>query len=216
MRLPAALILVCAIAFGQQIYRVGNGVTAPELVSKVDPQYSEEARLANINGTVRISLVVGEDGEARNVHALTSPGLGLDEAAIAAVSKWRFKPGLKDGTPVPVSVDVEVSFRLLTDPGAWSPSRVTFDSPEGTARPILTAAPYPPMYSAIGATGSVALSFDVASTGAATNLHIIKSSDPASESEVIRIVRGWQFQPAVKDGRPVSVRCTMEFAKGNL
>jgi len=210
MRLPAAaLAFICATAFSQPT------PTQPQLATKVDPQYPEEARLAKLNGTVSITLTVGEDGEPRNVRALTSPGLGLDQAAIAAVSQWRFKPGVKDGMPVPVSVNVEVDFRLLTDPGAWTPTRVAFDSPDGTARPILTAAPYPPMYAATGETGSVALSFDVFPDGAPANLHIIKSTSPAHESEVIRIVRGWQFQPAIKDGQPVTVRCTMEFAKGN-
>src|ERR1035438_4788298 len=125
MRLPAAAraficvrAFVCLSAFSQQtqtplpegVYRIGNGVTPPQVLSKVDPQYSEEARIAKLTGTVSITLVVGEDGDARNVRALTSPGLSMDDAAIAAVSKWRFKPGLKDGMPVPVSVDVEVQF----------------------------------------------------------------------------------------------------------
>lgn len=223
MRSPATLLVICLSAFCQQsqprspegVYRSGNGVTAPQVVSKVDPQSSEEARLANLDGTVNISLVVSEDGKPRNIRAITSAGLGLDEAAIAAVSKWRFKPGLKDGLAVPVSVDVEVSFAFNTDRRAWTPSRMIFDLPEGTARPVLTSAPYPPMYSATGETGSVTLSFDVAPDGAAASLHIIKSSGMAAESEVIRIVRGWQFRPAVKNGHPVSVRCTMEFAKGN-
>ena len=152
MRLPAALTFVCLTAFSQQtqpplpegVYRAGqNGVTAPQVASKVDPQYSEEARIAKLSGSVNITLVVDESGEPRNVQALTSPGLGSDEAAIAAVSKWRFKPGEKDGMPVPVSVAVEVSFAFRTDRGAWIPSRVAFDSPQGTARPVLTSAPYP-------------------------------------------------------------------------
>lgn len=223
MRSPTALLFICLTAFSQQtqtplpegVYHIGNGVTAPQVASKVDPQAPEEARLANLNGTVNISVVVGEDGKPRDIHASTSPGLGLDEAAIAAVSQWRFKPGLKDGAPVPVSVNVEVRFAFLTNRGAWIPSSVVFDSPAGATRPVLTSAPYPPMYSPTGETGSVALSFDVATTGEATNLHIIKSSGPAAESEVIRIVRGWQFRPAIKDGHPVPVRCTMEFAIGN-
>ncbi len=186
-----ALILICITAFGQQIqtplpegvYRLTRRVTAPRLISKVDPQYSEEARMAKLTGTVRISAIVGEDGEPRGVHAATSPGLGLDEAAIAAVRKWRFKPGEKDGIPVPVSVDVEVSFRPLTDSHDWFPARVVFDSPDGAARPVLTSAPYPAMYSATGETGSVTLSFDVATDGEATNLHIVKSSSPARKAK---------------------------------
>ena len=133
MRLPAAIIFVCLIAFGQQtqpplpegVYGAGqNGMTAPQLISKVDPNYSEEARIAKLTGTVSITLVVGEDGEPRNMQASTSPGLGSDEAVIAAVSKWRFKSGLKDGIPVPVSVKVEVNFRLLTNPRTPGSPRV--------------------------------------------------------------------------------------------
>jgi TonB family protein len=96
------------------VYRAGNGVTRPEIVSTVGAQSSEEARLANLTGTVKISLIVGEDGGVSDVRALTSLGLGLDEAAIAAVSKWHFKPGLKDAMPVSVSVNAEVGFRPYT------------------------------------------------------------------------------------------------------
>src|SRR5580692_3196427 len=123
---------------------------------------------------------------------------------------------LKDGMPVPVMVDIEVNFRLSRDRGAWSLARAVFNPPEGAARPVLTMAPYPPIYTPAGRTGSVAISFDVNPNGTAENLHIEKSSDPALESEVIRIVRGWQFRPGMKAGRPVSVPCTMEFVEGNV
>jgi TonB family protein len=58
-------------------------------------------------------------------------------------------------------------------------------------------------------------SFDIDPNGATANLHVEKSSNPALESEITGIVRGWRFQPAVRNGEPVSVRCTMEFVKGN-
>ena len=59
MRLPAALIFVCLTAFSQQ------SQTPPQIATKVDPQYSEEARIAKLTGTVSITLIVGEDGEPR-------------------------------------------------------------------------------------------------------------------------------------------------------
>jgi TonB family protein len=219
------VLTVCVCAFGQEaqtllpegVYRVGNGVTAPSVVSKTDPEYSEEARLARLTGTVNLSLVVGDDGKARDVHA-ASPGLGLglDEKAIEAVRQWRFKPGLKDGKPVSVKVDMETNYRLAFERGAWALSRAVFHPPEGVARPVLTRAPYPSIYIATGETASVGISFDINPEGETENLHIENSSSPAAEREVIGIVRGWQFRPSVKDGQPVSVRCTLEFARGNV
>jgi TonB family protein len=223
MRLSAVLVLVSASALCQQdqtplpagTYRAGNGVTPPVVVSKTDPEYSEEARIAKLTGTVRISLVVGTDGEVGDLHAAATPGLGLEDKAIEAVHTWRFKPGMKDGMPVPVLVGVEVNFRLLVERGAWALSRAVFTTPERAARPVLTLAPYPDIYTPAGQTGSVALSFDVEPNGEAANLHIENSSSPALESEVIRIVRGWRFRPGIKDGQTVSVPCTLEFVKEN-
>jgi TonB family protein len=216
MRLPAIVILTCSGAFCQQaqtplaggVYHPGDGLTMPVVIGKADPEYSEEARIARLAGTVRVSLVVGEDGTVRDVRTAASLGLGLDEKAIDAVRKWHFKPGLKDGMPVPVRVNIEINFRLLEERGAWALSRAAFNPPEGATRPVLTSAPYPPVDTT---SGSVAISFDVNPTGMAENLHIEKSSSPAAESEVIRILRGWQFRPGTKDGEPVSVRCTLEF-----
>ena len=94
-------------------YRIGGGVSAPSVLSKVEPEYSEEARKAKWQGTVVVSVIVDELGRPRNVRVLRSLGLGLDQKAVEAVSQWRFKPGLKDGKPVPVWATIEVNFRLL-------------------------------------------------------------------------------------------------------
>jgi TonB family protein len=223
MRLLTAVVLTCLSAICQQtqapvpegVYRVGNGVTQPSVISKTDPQYAEEARIAKMAGTVKISAVVGVDGTAHDVHVTKSAGLGLDEKAVEAVGMWRFQPGIKDGMPVPVMVAVDINFRLLRD-GAWSLTRAVFNPPEGATRPVITKAPYPEIYTPGGQTGSVTISFDVDPNGIGENLHIEKSSDPALESEVIRIVRGWQFRPGMKDGQAVSVPCTLEFIEGNV
>jgi TonB family protein len=93
--------------------RVGNGVTAPVLVSKVEPEYSEEARVAKIQGTVVLTVVIGVDGHAADITLARSIGFGLDEKALDAVTQWEFKPGTRDGLPVPVMAQIEVNFRLL-------------------------------------------------------------------------------------------------------
>jgi TonB family protein len=85
----------------------------PVPVYKPEPEYSEEARKAKFQGTVMLAIVVDTDGKAKEIRVLRPLGMGLDEKAVEAVQKWRFKPGQKDGHPVPVRANVEVSFRLL-------------------------------------------------------------------------------------------------------
>ncbi len=91
----------------------GNGVSKPELLSHADPEYSEEARKAKYSGSVWLSIVVNTDGTPASIKVVKSLGMGLDERAIEAVQKWRFKPAMRNGTPVPVRAQVEVNFRLL-------------------------------------------------------------------------------------------------------
>jgi TonB family protein len=93
--------------------RVGGGVTPPSLAYKVEPEYSEEARWARVDGTVVVKTTIGVDGTAQNMEVIRSLGLGLDEKALQAISQWKFKPGTKDGEPVPVMATIEVNFRLL-------------------------------------------------------------------------------------------------------
>lgn len=56
--------------------------------------------------------MVGPDGRAHDIRVQPSLGMGLDEQAIEAISRWRFEPDRKDGIPVAVQVNVEVNFRL--------------------------------------------------------------------------------------------------------
>src|SRR5580704_13156669 len=98
---------------GGGAYSIGGGVSAPSVLYKVDPEYSEEARKAKYSGTVVLYIEVDTTGHARNMRILKGIGLGLDEKALDAVNKWRFKPGLKDGKPVVVRAQIEVNFRLL-------------------------------------------------------------------------------------------------------
>jgi periplasmic protein TonB len=98
---------------GGGVFRVGGGVTAPGLLFKKEPEYSEEARKAKYQGTVLLYIEVDPSGRATNIKVQRSLGLGLDEKAIEAVKQWKFKPGYKDGKPVTVAATIEVNFRLL-------------------------------------------------------------------------------------------------------
>ena len=98
---------------GGGVYKIGGGVSAPVPIFKPEPEYSEEARKAKFQGAVLLAIVILPDGSTSNIRVIRPLGLGLDEKAIEAVQKWKFRPSLKDGRPVPVSANVEVNFRLL-------------------------------------------------------------------------------------------------------
>jgi TonB family protein len=83
------------------------------VIYQVDPEFSEEARRAKYNGTVVLDVDVDITGRATNIRVSKSVGLGLDEKAVEAVLRWRFKPGLKDGKPILVPARIEVNFHLL-------------------------------------------------------------------------------------------------------
>lgn len=91
----------------------GGALTPPSLLTHPDPEYSEEARKAHLQGTVVLRIEVNARGQAQNFSVRQSLGLGLDDRAVEAVKKWRFIPGKLNGKPVVVVAFVEVSFRLL-------------------------------------------------------------------------------------------------------
>jgi protein TonB len=91
----------------------GRGVTPPQLVYKVEPEFSEEARKAKYQGVVVLTIEVDSSGNVRNVRVRQTLGLGLDEKAIEAVSHWRFRPAIQDGKPITTEAVVQVNFQLL-------------------------------------------------------------------------------------------------------
>jgi len=91
----------------------GHRITPPQLIYKVEPEFSEEARKAKYSGVVILAIEVDASGKARGFRVLQSPGLGLDQKAIDAVTLWRFRPGYQDGKPVVTGATVQVDFRLL-------------------------------------------------------------------------------------------------------
>jgi periplasmic protein TonB len=98
---------------GGGVYRVGGGISAPVAINAPEAEFSDEARRAKYQGEVMISLIVDAQGNPQNPRVVRPLGMGLDEKALEAVRKYKFKPALKDGrNPVPVMVTIAVNFRL--------------------------------------------------------------------------------------------------------
>jgi periplasmic protein TonB len=98
---------------GGGVYQIGGGISAPQALNSVEAEFSDEARRAKYQGVCLISMIVDTNGMPQNPRVVRPLGMGLDEKALEAVRKYRFKPAMKDGkTAVPVMITVEVNFRL--------------------------------------------------------------------------------------------------------
>jgi TonB family protein len=89
-----------------------NGVTFPEAIYSPEPSFSDEARKVKHQGIVQLLLVVGKDGRPYDIRVSQTLGMGLDEKAIEAVSRWRFRAAMLNGQPVATRIAVQVDFRL--------------------------------------------------------------------------------------------------------
>jgi len=100
--------------FGGGAYRPGNGIVSPQLVREVKPNYTADAMRAKIQGVVWLQAVVLVDGTVGQVQVTRSldPTFGLDQEAVRTVKKWIFTPGTRMGQPVPVLIEIEMSFTL--------------------------------------------------------------------------------------------------------
>jgi protein TonB len=97
---------------GDQPMRVAGDVKPPITISRVDPEYTEVARKARIEGIVVLEAVIDRDGNVTNARILKGLPMGLAENALNAVLRWKFKPGTLNGQPVPVYYNLTVTFRL--------------------------------------------------------------------------------------------------------
>jgi TonB family protein len=96
------------------VYKPGDGVSLPVVVAEYKPSYTREAMQQGIQGSVWMDIVVSETGDVTDVKVSKSldAEYGLDNEAVAAAYRWKFKPGMKDGKPVRVGVVVEMTFTL--------------------------------------------------------------------------------------------------------
>jgi TonB family protein len=89
------------------------GIVAPRLLERVDPKYPSLALQEKIQGEVWMRAVVLEDGSIGDVQVTKSLDRehGMDDAAVAAAKKWKFRPATENGKPIPVVVTITMEFR---------------------------------------------------------------------------------------------------------
>jgi TonB family protein len=100
---------------------VGDGVTPPQVLNSIDPSSNEFAQQFGIAGMELLRTVVDSTGVVRQVAISRPIGFGLDEKAVEAVKNSHFRPATLNGQPVPVVVDLVITFRIYsnrTKPGS--------------------------------------------------------------------------------------------------
>jgi TonB family protein len=94
------------------VYDVGPGISAPRVLTKVEPVYSDEDRAAGRSGEVGVECVVRRNGTCSDIVVTKRLYPSLDEAAVAALKQWRFKPGARGLADVSVRIQLTMSFEM--------------------------------------------------------------------------------------------------------
>jgi TonB family protein len=178
----------------------------PTILYRENAQYTEEARDNKIEGTVVLRAVFGADALIRDIEVVRGLPYGLAEKAIEATKKIRFVPAMKDGKPVSVRGNIEYSFNLYKDP---------IEPMNASLRPTILykeKAQYTQEAKDNKVEGMVVLSVVFGADGQIGDIRVIKGLPHGLTQKAIEATSKIRFEPAMKDGRPVSVRGNLEFA----
>ncbi|HKQ80311.1 MAG TPA: TonB family protein [Blastocatellia bacterium] len=179
--------------------------TRPTILYREKARYTKVARDNKIQGTVVLSVVFGADAQISDVKVVQGLPDGLNEAAIEAAKKIRFEPAVKDGQPVSVRGHLEFSFNLYNDP---------IQPMDSSLRPTITyreKAQYTQEARDNNVEGTVVLNLVFGADGHLSELKVIRGLPFGLTEKAIEAAGKIRFEPAVKDGQPVSVRGHLEF-----
>jgi len=119
LQYPEALPRIIPGYPGKKVYPVMAGFSSPVIVSGPRAEFSAEARREHYQGTCLLALVVDEEGNPWNVIVIRPLGKGLDEKALEAVRKYKFKPGMTEESQgvgpaktVPVAIGMHVAVKF--------------------------------------------------------------------------------------------------------
>lgn len=200
---------------------------AGEPIQRTEPEYTDEARTAELEGTVVLAAEIDESGLAQDLHVVESVGLGLDEKAMEAVKRWSFRPAVTPDPRIKTVRQIHIDFRLPSKESRWHLIGVRFQTPPGVSHPVFQKALYPigagigpeameegRVLVAIGRLATVRLTFDVDEHGVPVNFRTQTASEPLWGSEATALVSQWRFTPGSANGIPVAVPCTVDLLWG--
>lgn len=210
----------------------------------VQYEYTEEARAAELEGTLVLSLVIDKNGEPHDLRVVQPLGKGLDERALLTTKRWRFTPGTYKDRPVSVAATMEVTFRHCRAYGVSAVLPATgadFSVSEqikgfrgiakrlrpcgidrnllrkGACAPMAVDTPLPQISGDLEQAqpeGNVRFSFSIADDGTITNLRVVESAGKSLDDAAIAAAQHWRFRPALYKGRIIPASGTAELKFG--
>lgn len=192
-----AVAISASAMFAQDVVAVegSQGISAPKILEKTSPWYTDEALREQVQGTVLIDIVIEKNGMPGFIEVTRGVEPSLDEQTVVTVSQWRFEPPMKDGQPIRVRVSLEVAFKLsLGNP----PKKVK----RGIMPPRIEHTQEP---DAKGE-GVVVLTADIGTDGSASGIKIVRGIGPDLDRAAAESVSKWRFEPGTKNGKPVRMR----------
>jgi len=192
---------------------VDGKIMAARLVKKVDPVYPEIALRARLEGTVRLSLIINEQGIVTSVRVISGGFPPLQPAAAEAARQWRYAPYLdENGSPVPVVTIAEVLFKLPSAPPdktgtGEQPEPLPVDGKVMEDRLVKRVDPvYPELALRAKIAGTVRLWVVINERGEVANVKVIAGGGPLLQPAAVEAVRQWRYSPYVDEtGRAIPV-----------
>ena len=193
--------------------------TAPIALAQDLPTHPKEAKWWN-NGFAAVSFVVNEQGDVEDLRVLEAYDPAYASAAITAVTKWKFHPGIKDDHPVKTRLQASFMFapdskpRLLVSLASYGPytgAIATGKDVKPVALRFQAEPYYPPALRQQGISGRVVLKFVVTETGEVAGVRLVSAVHPLLAVSAANALLRWRFIPATKHGHPVAVELAVPF-----
>jgi TonB family protein len=181
---------------------------------------TEEVRIAHLSGLIGLAYSIDTEGKPEEIRVAQSLGLGLDEQAVECLSRWRWRPAEKDGSPAAVKTAF-LSFGMgVASDSFWHLTQVEFHPANGASRPVFLKAGYPPvirgsLIQQVTGFSLFKLHLSIDKSGIPRDIQVVPSVNPKLDMEAIQIVSKWRFKPGREDGNPVEVPANFALGLGH-
>ena len=227
---PVAADIRMAFLFYPPIAAVVGNQKPPRVTQQMPPEYPDEMRRSGLIGEVNLSFVVNPKGKVVNPVVIRSNNPAFDQPAIAALLRWRFEPATIDGRPVNARMSVPIIFSFNN---GWGNEAATVDTSSRRAQANLPeeirydVAPkirgivqpvYPYLALREGKNGKAVVMFQINPKGEVAGLKIAEAAQPEFGLALAAAVETYQFDPALKDGHPVTsiLKTEQDFTSGQI